>query len=102
MYKRNGKYYILATHPATAEWTLMASSPFGTYTSKVLANAVTPPSTTGGGNPHQGGLVDTPSGNWYYMGTLLGSRCLVFVLTRRESQRSSITTLAGGCLCSRR
>jgi len=66
MYKRSGKYYILATHPASAEWTLQASSPFGSYSSKVLANGVKPP-ISGAGNPHQGGLIDTPNGNWYYM-----------------------------------
>ena len=65
MYKRNGKYYILATHPASAEYTLQASSPFGTYTSKVLANSLTPP--VSGGNPHQGGIVDAGNDNWYYM-----------------------------------
>jgi beta-xylosidase len=67
MYKRSGKYYILVTKPASAEYTLMGSSPFGSYSIKVLASSVAPPSNTGGGNPHQGGLVDTASGQWYYM-----------------------------------
>ncbi len=64
-YKRNGIYYILATHPSTNEYVLKSSSPFGTYTIKALVLAITPPVT--GGNPHQGGLIDTPAGNWYYM-----------------------------------
>ncbi|KAI1199254.1 glycoside hydrolase family 43 protein [Nemania serpens] len=67
MYKRDGQYYILTTHPASQEWVLKASSPFGTYSIKVLADAVAPPTTApGGGNPHQGGLVDTPDGKWFY------------------------------------
>ncbi|KAH8197841.1 hypothetical protein TruAng_007988 [Truncatella angustata] len=66
MYKRNGQYYILTTHPASQEWVLKASSPFGSYSIKVLADAVSPP-VPGGGNPHQGGLIDTPRGDWYYM-----------------------------------
>ncbi|KAI1853986.1 hypothetical protein JX265_003691 [Neoarthrinium moseri] len=66
MYKRNGQYYILVTHPANQEWVLKASSPFGSYSIKVLANSISPP-VSGGGNPHQGGLIDTSSGNWYYM-----------------------------------
>lgn len=64
-YKRDGLYYIFTTHPATQEWTLQSTSPFGNYTAKVLADAVTPPVV--GGNPHQGSLVDTPAGDWYYM-----------------------------------
>jgi hypothetical protein len=67
MYKRSGQYYILLTNPPSSEYTLKASSPFGSYSIKVLSYVVSPPSTTGGGNPHQGGLVDTPSGQWYYM-----------------------------------
>ncbi|KAI3316981.1 glycoside hydrolase family 43 protein [Xylariaceae sp. AK1471] len=66
MYKRNGQYYILTTHPANQEWVLKSSSPFGSYSSKVLANSLSPP-VSGGGNPHQGGLVDLPDGSWYYM-----------------------------------
>ncbi|KAI1173458.1 glycoside hydrolase family 43 protein [Nemania sp. FL0916] len=65
MYKKDGQYYIFTTHPANQEWVLRASSPFGAYSIKVLANAVSPP-VSGGGNPHQGGLVDTPDGKWYY------------------------------------
>ncbi|KAI0480014.1 glycoside hydrolase family 43 protein [Xylaria cf. heliscus] len=65
MYKKDGQYYIFTTHPANQEYVLKAPSPFGSYNIKILANAVSPP-VTGGGNPHQGGLVDTPDGKWYY------------------------------------
>ncbi|KAI0023616.1 putative xylosidase/glycosyl hydrolase [Xylariomycetidae sp. FL0641] len=64
-YKYNGQYYILVTHPATAEYVLKSSSPTGSYTSKVLVNSAK--AVTGGGYPHQGGIVDTPNGDWYYM-----------------------------------
>lgn len=66
MYKRDGQYYILATRPANAEYVLKASSPFGSYSIKALASSLSPPAA-GGGNPHQGGIVDTPAGDWYYM-----------------------------------
>ncbi|KAH7104036.1 glycosyl hydrolase [Auriculariales sp. MPI-PUGE-AT-0066] len=67
MYKHNSDYVILVTHPASQEYTLKSSSgPFGSYSLKILANAVSPP-VTSAGNPHQGGLVDTASGNWYYV-----------------------------------
>ncbi|KAL0959748.1 hypothetical protein HGRIS_011438 [Hohenbuehelia grisea] len=65
-YKRNGVYYILLTHPATEEWVLKSNSPFGSYTIKALVRSASAPAN-GGGNPHQGGIVDTPSGQWYYM-----------------------------------
>ncbi|KAI1333671.1 glycoside hydrolase family 43 protein [Xylariaceae sp. FL0016] len=66
MYKYNGNYYILNTHPANQEWTLKSSDPFGTYSIKILADTLTGPAA-GGGNPHQGGLVETQDGDWYYM-----------------------------------
>ncbi|KAK6433442.1 hypothetical protein LTR95_010382 [Oleoguttula sp. CCFEE 5521] len=59
----NGTFYI----EANREWTLKSSSgPFGPYEIKVFADEVSPP-TLGAGFPHQGGIVDTPNGDWYYM-----------------------------------
>ncbi|KAI1813769.1 glycoside hydrolase family 43 protein [Poronia punctata] len=66
MYKRDGQYYILTTRPANQEWVLKSSDPFGNYDYKILADGLSPP-VGGGGNPHQGGLVDTSEGDWYYM-----------------------------------
>ncbi|KAH7113167.1 family 43 glycosyl hydrolase [Dactylonectria estremocensis] len=66
MYKRNGKYYIFVTKPASSQYVLQASSPWGPYTIKALINSVSPP-VSGAGNPHQGSLVDTSDGKWYYM-----------------------------------
>jgi len=67
-YKVNGKYYILSDHPATSEYVLQADSVFGPYSIKALVDSIAPPSSiSGGDNPHQGGIVDTPSGDWYYM-----------------------------------
>ncbi|KAK6442142.1 hypothetical protein LTR95_001611 [Oleoguttula sp. CCFEE 5521] len=66
-YHIGDQYYILTTQPANREWTLKSSSgPFGPYEIKVFADEVSPP-TAGAGYPHQGGIVDTPSGDWYYM-----------------------------------
>ncbi|KAJ6617118.1 glycosyl hydrolase [Mycena sp. CBHHK59/15] len=66
LYKRNGLYYVMLTRPSDAsEWALMSSSIFGTYTIKEIVHTASPfPS---GGNPHQGGLVETQNGAWYYM-----------------------------------
>lgn len=66
MYKVKGKYIIFSTHPASGQWALQSSSPFGPFTLKKVIEGVSPP-VSGAGNPHQGSLVDTPNGNWYYM-----------------------------------
>jgi len=65
-YKRNGYYYIWATRPANGQYVLRSTSPFGPYEMRqVLLNLPGP--IAGGGVPHQGGLVQTQNGDWYYM-----------------------------------
>jgi beta-xylosidase len=66
-YKRNGNYYIFVTHPANGQYILKSTNgPFGPYTAhQVLLNMRSP--IAGGGVPHQGGLVQTQNGDWYYM-----------------------------------
>ncbi|KAM0715624.1 hypothetical protein Q7P37_009122 [Cladosporium fusiforme] len=67
MYQINGTYYILLTQPADWEWILKSSGgPFGPYELAIFANRTTPPSPEAG-YPHQGGIVDTPEGDWYYL-----------------------------------
>ncbi|THU85057.1 Arabinanase/levansucrase/invertase [Dendrothele bispora CBS 962.96] len=65
-YKKNGVYYILVTGPPSKEYVLKSTSgPFGPYTIRSLVLDL--PSPIDGGSPHQGGLIDTPSGDWFYM-----------------------------------
>jgi beta-xylosidase len=65
-YKRNGSYYIWLTRPANGQYVLKSNSPFGPYEMRqVLLNMPTP--VAGAGIPHQGGLVQTQNGDWYYM-----------------------------------
>ncbi len=66
-YKINGSYYIFATRPPDGEYVLRSTSgPFGPYTiRKLVRDAVGP--VPGGGAPHQGGIVQTKAGDWYYM-----------------------------------
>jgi beta-xylosidase len=65
-YKRNGYYYIWLTRPANGQYVLRSSSPFGPYEMReVLLNLPGP--ISGGGVPHQGGLVQTQAGDWWYM-----------------------------------
>jgi beta-xylosidase len=65
MYKRNGQYYIFVTKPASAEWVLKSSSPWGPYERKVLIDSIKGPLSSAG-NAHQGGIVDTKDGKFYY------------------------------------
>ncbi|TRM65535.1 glycosyl hydrolase [Schizophyllum amplum] len=67
MYKHDGRYYILTTRPARGTHILMADEPFGTYTLKELVLNVKLEGSDAG-PVHQGSLVDTPDGDWYYMG----------------------------------
>ncbi|KAL4896142.1 glycosyl hydrolase [Aspergillus ambiguus] len=66
-YERNGTYYIFVVHPANEEHVLMSTSgPFGPYTRQPLITSAGNP-VPNCGYPHQGGIVDTPNGDWYYM-----------------------------------
>lgn len=67
MYKINGAHYIFSTRPANGQYVLRSTSgPFGPYTIKqLLLNLGSP--IPNGGVPHQGGLVQTQGGAWYYM-----------------------------------
>ena len=59
-------YYIWLTRPANGQYVLQSTSPFGPYEMRqVLLNLPGP--ISGGGVPHQGGLVQTQNGDWYYM-----------------------------------
>jgi beta-xylosidase len=65
-YKRNGYYYIWLTRPANGQYVLRSTSPFGPYEMRQVLLDLRGP-IAGGGVPHQGGLVQTQSGDWYYM-----------------------------------
>jgi beta-xylosidase len=65
-YKRNGSYYIFLTRPANGQYILKSSNPFGPYEVRQLLLDLPGP-ITGGGVPHQGGLVQTQNGDWYYL-----------------------------------
>ncbi|KAH7141906.1 glycosyl hydrolase [Dactylonectria macrodidyma] len=67
MYSINGTYYIWLTKPWDGQFVLKSNNgPFGPYEYReVLSNMRSP--IAGAGAPHQGALVDTPGGDWYYM-----------------------------------
>ncbi|KAF2820476.1 hypothetical protein CC86DRAFT_374189 [Ophiobolus disseminans] len=69
MYKINGTYYIFVTKPADDEWVLKSSSPWGPYERRILVDSIAGP-LSNAGNAHQGGVVDTKDGNWYYVAFL--------------------------------
>ncbi|MGW2162260.1 RICIN domain-containing protein [Nonomuraea sp. NPDC001699] len=65
-YKRNGYYYIWLTRPANGQYVLRSTSPWGPYEMRQVLLDLPGP-ISGGGVPHQGGLVQTQNGDWYYM-----------------------------------
>jgi len=66
-YKVNGNYYIFTDHPPDAEYVLKSTSgPYGPYTMRPLVVEAASP-LPGAGSPHQGGIVQTQRGDWYYM-----------------------------------
>jgi beta-xylosidase len=65
-FKYKGNYYITPTRPADGEFVLKSSSPWGPYTSKPLIDKNASP-VAGAGVPHQGSLIETQTGAWYYM-----------------------------------
>lgn len=66
MYKINGTYYILNDQPGSTTYIWKSSSPWGPYEPKVLVQNIGPP-IEGGNSPHQGSLIQTAKGDWYYM-----------------------------------
>lgn len=68
-YRINGSYYIWLTRPANGQFVLKSSSPWGPYTRHQILSGMRSP-IPNSGTPHQGGIVDTPNGQWYYMSFL--------------------------------
>ncbi|XVV10033.1 RICIN domain-containing protein [Actinoplanes sp. CA-131856] len=66
MYKRGNYYYIWLTRPANGQYVLRSASPWGPYEQRQVLLDLPGP-ISGGGVPHQGGLVQTPNGDWWYM-----------------------------------
>ncbi|KAF4421183.1 glycosyl hydrolase family 43, partial [Fusarium austroafricanum] len=72
MYNIEGIYYIWLTRPYSGQYVLKScSGPFGPYECRLVIGEVLSP-VPGSGSPHQGGLVDTPEGDWYYMAFIDG------------------------------
>ncbi|MFI7542180.1 family 43 glycosylhydrolase [Actinoplanes sp. NPDC049599] len=66
MYKRGAYYYIWLTRPANGQYVLRSTSPWGPYEQRQVLLDLPGP-ISGGGVPHQGGLVQTQNGDWWYM-----------------------------------
>jgi len=66
-FKYKGNYYITPTRPADGEYVLKSSNVWGPYEAKAIIDRTKGP-IAGGGTPHQGALLQTQKGDWYYMG----------------------------------
>lgn len=68
-YRIDGNYYIFVTQYANGEYVLRSTSgPFGPYTLRPFAVGLPFAGQGAGASPHQGGIVETQNGDWYYMG----------------------------------
>ncbi|OBR15042.1 glycosyl hydrolase family 43 [Colletotrichum higginsianum IMI 349063] len=68
-YHIGSSYYIWLTKPADGQHVLKADSPWGPYTDRTVLDRMASP-IPHSGTPHQGGIVDTPDGDWWYMSFL--------------------------------
>ncbi|KAL2754848.1 glycoside hydrolase family 43 protein [Sodiomyces alcalophilus JCM 7366] len=68
-YNIDGSYYLWLTKPADEQHVLKADNPWGPYEERPILVRMKAP-IPHSGVPHQGGIVDTPDGDWYYMGFL--------------------------------
>ncbi|WP_437733275.1 glycoside hydrolase family 43 protein [Sorangium sp. So ce1335] len=68
-FKRDGDYYIFVTQYANGEYVLRSTNgPFGPYELRPFAVKLPYAGAPGsGGSPHQGGIVETQNGDWYYI-----------------------------------
>lgn len=66
MYQINGTYYVLNDRPGSTTYIWKSDSPWGPYEPKVLVDSIGPP-LEGGNSPHQGSLIETSEGDWYFM-----------------------------------
>jgi beta-xylosidase len=66
LYKANGYYWIIPTKPATGEWVLRSTSPWGPYEQRVLFDLLVGP-LPNAGYSHQGGIIETQNNEWYYI-----------------------------------
>ncbi len=67
-YKIDGDYYIWLTQYANGEYVARSTSgPFGPYELRPLAVKTPFPNIGAGHSPHQGGIVQTQRGDWYYI-----------------------------------
>lgn len=69
MYKINGTYYLWVTKPADDEYVLKSDNIWGPYERRVLVDSIEGP-LSNAGNAHQGGIVSTKDGQWYYVAFL--------------------------------
>lgn len=67
MYKIRDTYYIWVTRSGDTQCMLKSTvGPFGPYEARDIVTQMRSP-IPGSGPPHQGAIVDTPAGHWYYI-----------------------------------
>ena len=85
--KKNGYYYIFrnSTPPESYTYCLRSKNIYGPYEMRILLNG---PKISGGSQIHQGGPIDTPTGEWWFYvfqdGNGLGRRDILVPMQWQE------------------
>jgi beta-xylosidase len=100
LYQRNGNWYIFLTRPPDGQYIAKSSSgPWGPYDNRIIADRLKLSAVPRAGSPHQGSLIQTQKGDWYYMGfsdMYPGGRCPVLApVTWKSDGFPQITTVNG-------
>jgi beta-xylosidase len=66
MYKIRGYYWVVPTKVASGQYVLRSETPFGPYEVREFWDGLQGPFPNAG-YAHQGGMVETPAGDWHYI-----------------------------------
>lgn len=100
MYLKDGNYYIFLTRPPDGQYMIKSTEgPWGPYEMKNVLDNIPLTAVPAAGAPHQGSLVDTPNGDWYYMAfsdMYPGGRCPVLAPIQWGGDGFPIVTTVNG------
>jgi beta-xylosidase len=66
--KKDNNYYVFSTQYANGDWVMKSTTgPQGTYELRAFASKLPYAGVGSGASPHQGNVLNTQNGEWYYM-----------------------------------
>ncbi|KAJ5811306.1 Arabinanase/levansucrase/invertase [Penicillium riverlandense] len=99
LYKKDGFYYVLDDYPSGATLIWRSEDIWSGWTYRILQDGLTPP-VSGGSVDSQGSLIETPSGDWYFMSFTwaypAGRLPILAPITWTSDGWPNLTTVDGG------